>query len=841
MSRKDSEYEWPEEMIRRLRLRARPGKQTKLRQIDLSKKLGIETRTVQKWENGERLPSAHNLQKLIQLFLEEDIFLTGQEKQEAMKLWKTVSQFYNNNEENYRVYPKFDEQWFDSLKINRESKIDKLEEPYPKTKNVVDRKVQTNLPAQMYGFIGREKQMQSIMELLANVPVVTLAGPGGIGKTRMAFQIASMAVPTYSDGVWLMELSSATDLVSMMSIVASVLGVTNKPESMLLESILEKVRDKKILLVLDNCEHLINPCAELIESLLTVSSKITILVTSQEPLNIETETVWRVPPLTFPTFNEEEKINSTDIMEYESIQLFMKRATSMIPDYEISLEERILVARICERLEGIPLAIELAAARTPVLSLKQIEKRLSNLFTLLNFGKRTAISRHQTLRATIEWSYSLLTNKEKLLLQRLSVFTNGFGLEAVEEVCSSQGDTGHTVERIDKEEVLDLVWQLVNKSLVSIDKLHANKGIRYRLLGLIKQFAKETWNTSQEEQSSVLERYLRYYHRFLEQEEKKFRSKDRDAALKTIRREYPNIRSALGWSLSQPKQISTSSKMAACLYFYWLHEGSLDEGIRWLKKVLELHKGTFQSDSIRILHGLGILLWVRGDLEDAYTYAKQSVEESTKLEYYDLLSTNLRLLAQILLHQGNKDKAESLAEQSVQYYREQNDKWNLASSLSCLGNVLFIQGKLVHAEQILKESVLLFEEIKDYWELSGPLRGLGYIFLDKQDSNQAVAYFKRSIAVCQSYQGDWVISRGLEGLASAACTIGDYRKTAILLGAAEMIREKIGSSIMPQFQKAYDVTIKTIKSNYDHDLFVEAWNLGKAMTKEQVVAYALES
>ncbi|MEW9702534.1 tetratricopeptide repeat protein [Paenibacillus sp. SI8] len=775
MSKQEIDKEWPEEMIRRLRQRSRPGNKAKLRQIDLSKRIGVETRTVQQWEIGERLPSAHNLQKLIQVFTEEGIFLPGSVQEEAQSLWETVSHFHNLKSGNYRMYPKFDDQWFDTIQFapKPNSSQDGVSAGEPVVQATQER-IPTNLPSRMSGFIGRQQQITDITQLLASAPLVTLTGPGGCGKTRLAYQVASEAMPRYRDGVWIIELAAAADSVMAIRMLASVLGVKEQRGHTLLESLLELLRDKRMLLVLDNCEHLIDSCAALVESMLAVSSYLTVLATGREPFHTAVETVWQVPPLSCPRLEgDSEPMTYEALMQFEAVQLFVERAKAIATTFDNSQEEGNLIASICVRLEGIPLSLELAAARSNVLSLQQIDRRLSDMLGLLSSGQRTANSRHQTLRATMEWSYSLLTQNERLMLNRLSVFTGGFDLEAVEAIGTAQGMAAppelFAGIRFQREEALDLVSNLVSKSMVSTEILRAGNNRRFFLLEAIKQFARETWLSSEtdEERDHIRHLHAEYYCSLVERMGRDFRSRSRDTALLAIRQDYANICSVLEWASTRAQEADTALRMAAYLYFFWLHEGALDEGITRLQQAL-LVSGEQSSNPnfVKVRHGVGILLWVKGETEEAFRYAQQSVKDARKLGSPGLLSSNLRLLTQITLHQGLTDEAAKLAGESVHCVEQDGDDWNLASSLNTLGQVLLMQGDHEQAQRQLTRSSELFERVRDYWEMSGPLRILGYLSIQKHNYDQAVTQFKRSIAICQSYHGSWFLARGLDGLAN---------------------------------------------------------------------------
>ncbi|MEW9699481.1 helix-turn-helix domain-containing protein [Paenibacillus sp. SI8] len=855
MAGNQTERIWPEEMIRKLRQRPGPAGRAKLRQIDLSKRIGVETRTIQQWENGERLPSAHNLQLLIQLFVVEQKFLRGSERAEAQLLWETVRRFHDDRSGNNRMYPLFDEPWFEAIlaaaSAGREADVDSGIRSAGSPAHRTDESPRsatapygaTNLPSRMSSFIGRLEQVGEIRQHLADSPLVTLAGAGGSGKTRLAYKVASDACLSYPDGVWLFELASAMDTLSALRVITSVLGVKEQKERLLIESLLDHIRNKCMLLVFDNCEHLIDYYSALIERLLSESPKVAILATSQEPLNIGMERVWRIPPLTFPTENELRDHAVDDaILSCESVQLFIERATALSPTFRVTEADVKMLGRICERLEGIPLSIELAAARTDVLSIEQIDERLSDLFAVLTAGKRTAAPRHQSLRATLEWSFALLTEQERLLLRKLSAFTGGFELDAVEQICADE-ESDPSLGRFDRQEALSLIASLFNKSFLSVDLVSSGPRRRYAMLETIKQFGSEQWerHCTDEERERLNSRFVEHYCRFVERAERGFRSRDRDAAFVAIRREYANIRSALKLACDHPREAGAAIRMTSCLYYYWLHEGTLQEGSAQLRAALATHCQTsVQEHAVKAKHGLSVLLWVMGEVDAAKDLARQSADEARKLAHPALLASQLRMLTQMASHSGLADEAIRLAEESVLHARNSGDDWSLASSLGSLSNILVAQQQWERAEPLLVESATLFEKAKDDLELSGPFRALGYIALNRQKPREALALFKRGIAICQTYPGTWFLARGVEGLASALCGLGEYRAAATLIGVSEKLRANLGSAAQPQFQWIYEQAKRTCRLECGDAPFNEAIAIGRGMTREQAVSFALE-
>ena len=333
-----------------------------------------------------------------------------------------------------------------------------------------------NLPAQLTNFIGRDHEIAELLRLVASTRLLTLTGAGGCGKTRLALELAAHAANRFPDGVWVVELAALSDSSLVTQTVASVLDVREGPNRTICAALSGYVRDRQILLVLDNCEHLITACAQLADALLRAAPRLSILATSREGLGITGETIWRVPSLSVP--DPPHAACAETLRQYDAVRLFLERSAAVDPEFSVTKANAAMVAQVCHRIDGIPLAIELAAARLNVLSIEQINARLNDRFRLLTGGSRTAVARQRTLEATVDWSYDLLSDSERRLLRRLSVFAGGWTIDAAEDVSTGEG--------IERTEVLDLLSRLVDKSLVNVDN-DIDGSRRYRFLETVRQ------------------------------------------------------------------------------------------------------------------------------------------------------------------------------------------------------------------------------------------------------------------------------------------------------------------------------------------------------------------
>ncbi|WP_165423219.1 ATP-binding protein [Ktedonosporobacter rubrisoli] len=851
----EGELATPDQLLRLFRVRPRVGCKKKLRQIDMAALVGIETRTLQLWECGERLPSPDNLQRLIGALLAERLLLPGEEEQEAQLLWKTVAQAYEERPGTYRLYPPFDERWFRRLLhdathmltaeqgLHQEVQAEKRGEhtgsgvPY----------TPTNLRPHPTSFLGRGPDLAEIKQLLVHTHFVTLTGAGGCGKTRLAQQVGEDMLDQYTDGVWLVELATLTDAALLPGLIATTLALAEQPRHTLLETLVAVLQHKRMLLILDNCEHLVEACASIAEHLHASCPELSLLITSREALNADDETVWQVAPLAVPA-RSLQSVTAAQIRHTEAVQLFLARARLLLPHFELTDQNAPTIASICQRLDGIPLALELAAARMNLLSLEQLAERLEDRFHLLTAGRRTALPRHQTLRATLDWSYESLSQKEQQLFRRLSVFAGEWTLEAIETICVWPAmETESVGMTIEPREVLDLLAKLVNKSLVLTVSTAQEAGphaFRYRLLETMKRYGQEQleeWRgKSTQEQLLLQKHHARYYMELVEQADRHLRSGARETWLVRLRAAQENLRAALAWSLSLQGELEVGMRIAGMLYWFWLHEGIWSEGRSWLEKLLaQAPRYAEHVPLARAVHGLSVLVWVQGERQQAEHLAREAAALALRSGDDCLFATALRLLVQVELSQGNQKTARKFAEESVRLAREQGDHWNLASSLSVLGTVLQAQEEYLQAEQIYQESLHGFEETGDRWEQTGPLRSLGHLAWMQGKYEQAAHFYTRSIALCQGMRGTWLLTRGLEGLARVVCAQGNFPRAVALLAAAEEQRSALGAVVLPTMRADYNHMLSVLRTSLSSQAFEEAWRFGSSMSAEQSMAYAL--
>ena len=679
-----------------------------------------------------------------------------------------------------------------------------------------------NLPRQLTSFVGREREMAEVKRLLSAATLVTLTGSGGAGKTRLALQVAADLLDQYQDGVWLAELAALSDPVLVPKTVASALNAPEQPGRALTETLVDVLRSKTLLLVLDNCEHLLTACAQLVQVLLGACPGLRVVATSREPLGIPGEVIWRVPSLSAPASNASSPLEQ--LIQYEAIQLFVDRAALVSPGFRLKRDNAVLVAQVVQRLDGIPLAIELAAARVNSLPLATIAARLDDRFRLLA-GSRTGLHRHQTLRATLDWSYELLGKQERSLLGRLSVFAGGFTLEAAEKVCAGDG--------IETNDVLDLLTHLVDKSLVVFDE---RDGLaRYRLLESLRQYARDRLQES-EGADDLRRRHRDWYLALVDQIHPELSRGQRSERLET---EHDNLRAALEWSMARGDAAEEGLRLAAALWRFWeLHE-HFTEGRRWLEGFLDRSPAAPPSLRGAALNGAGILAYRQGDYGHVSTRCAEALAICEEAGDKRGTAQALHFLAHLLQVNGDYSRATEMMERSVALYREADDMAGMANSVDCLGEIARSRGDYGAAAALTMEALALYTKNGNVRGRAHTLHNLAYITLRQGDPNRARALFQESLGLAweQGFKRDVVFA--LAGLAGASAGGMEPQWVARLLGAVEALLSRIEIRLEPAEQADFERSVSGVRARMSAEGFAAAWAEGRAMTLEQAVEYAL--
>ena len=603
----------------------------------------------------------------------------------------------------------------------------------------------TNLPIPSTSFIGREKEVEEIIQLVNKNRLVTLTGAGGVGKTRLAIQSSNKMQSNFKDGVGWVELAPLKKETLLLQAVAKGLAVREVPNQSLEETLTKFLYSKQLLMVLDNCEHLIAGCAKLVDRLLNSCPNLKILATSREALGLIREEVWPVPILSLP---DAQRMSLIDLlMQYEGIHLFVERASAAKSDFTLTEQNALSVAQVCQHLDGVPLAIELAAARVKMMSVGEIAKHLDDRFDLLTAGSRTAFPRHQTLRSAIDWSYDLLSQPERLFFSRISVFTGGFTLNAAKEIATGDG--------VSKTQVIHLLGQLINKSLVNVRARseEPKSETRYEMLETIREYAREKLDEFGETEQ-VRQRYRDFFIGFAEQAEPKLKGAQQFEWLNRFEVEHDNLRAVLQWT-HEVGDMEAISRLAALLFWFWKRRGYLSEGCVWLERALAAEPTLTISARARLLYQVANLTRAQGDFARARELVEQSIVLWRTLDSEEKqgLPLALALLANLVRDGGNPGTARLLAEESVKLSREQGNAWSLALSLISLGMALRDQEDYNLAQSTIEESKRIWQELGDLWGLAEALHHLAHVAYRRGDYEVAYSLEEEVLSI-QRQLGD---------------------------------------------------------------------------------------
>jgi predicted ATPase/class 3 adenylate cyclase len=575
-----------------------------------------------------------------------------------------------------RSLPK--EIWLKDLGEHRLKGMERLEHIYQVVANDLpehfppiasQQALRNHLPGQLTSFVGRKDELSELIDLLrsSKTRLVTLTGEGGCGKTRLALRAGEDLAQEYEHGAWLVELAPLVNPQFIIKAISEVFGLPNSGEDQK-AGLIQFLQPKKTLLILDNCEHLIEETAQIVDVLLRSCPKLVILATSRETLELSGEVIFRVLPLTLPPTQIGAALILEEIECFDAIRLFTERAQGALRTFELNSQNATAVARICQRLDGIPLAIELAAARVAILHPAQIASRLDADFALLSGSRRGGLPHHQTIQTAIDWSYNLLSEIERVLLRRLAVFSGGWSLEAAEAVTASQP--------IDRRQVLELLTSLVNKSLVAVDYMEVGEA-RYRILETVRSRMREKLVESSE-QAQVYGRHLAYYVDLVEATEPHLTERSQSGWLDKLEQENDNLRLALAWSL-ESKQAEAGLRLAGALWRYWWITGRMVEGIRWCEAVLAMTDAILDSGlsarKARALLAHGFLLSITFEEEKALKVLTASLELYHELNDVQGSGAALCMLG---VNQIDTQKAFEYFEEGLRYSYQAEDGWWIA-------------------------------------------------------------------------------------------------------------------------------------------------------------------
>jgi predicted ATPase/class 3 adenylate cyclase len=736
-----------------------------------------------------------------------------------------------------------------------------------------------NLPVPLTSFIGREREIAAARGLLSNAHLLTLIGPGGTGKTRLSLQVAADLLPSLTDGVWFVELAPLTDPLLVPQMIAAVFELRELQNISTVEIVTDYLRAKEILLILDNCEHLVEACARLSDHLLRSCPRLKILASSREALGIAGETVYHVPSLSLP---DSPQVTAEGLMASEAARLFLERATAIQSKFHLTDQNASAVAQICHRLDGIPLALELAAARVAVFSAEGIAAHLEDRFKLLTGGNRAALPRHQTLRALIDWSHDLLSQPEQVLFRRLSVFSDGWTFEAAEHICAdAEGDAA----RIAPEDILELLSGLVHKSLVMVEQAETT---RYRLLETIRHYAGEKLLDARESET-LQNRHLDFFLQLAEQAEANLNGPQEMEWMTRLDADYGNLRAGMEWS--QKNNLEAALRLGGALVLFWIPRGYTVEGLQWLTDILmrseelpEETRSTTRMISIRarVLLGIGILQfglgdttsaavaleecatlskglgdlhlrsWAisylsmnsafRGDMPGAYTFAEESFALGRELGGGMPLAMGLNGMAMVTALVKNDFKtARAYADEASKILSETGSRWYNAMALYGFGAFEQSQGNYAEARARFEAGLPVFEEFKDRQRILMLRSELAHLERKQGHISEAKKLYRETLKEWQELGYRAAIAHQLECFAMLAKAGEDGGRAARIFGAAEALRERINISMQPMERMEYDREVNELRGGMDREEFVKYWAEGRRLSMEEAIRFAREA
>ncbi len=716
-----------------------------------------------------------------------------------------------------------------------------------------------NLPVQLTSFVGRHQELEEAAKLLRGSRLLTLAGVGGSGKTRLALQVAAEALEEFADGVWLVELAPVTEASGVIRAVTNTLSVTEQPERSLEELLIEQIRHRQLLLIFDNCEHLIDEVARLTDRLLAAAPHLRILATSREMLGVPGETPYQLRSMKVP----DEGVPLSSLAGFDAVQLFASRGEVAQAGFRITESNAATVVQLCKRLDGMPLALELAAARLRVLSPEQIAARLDDRFRLLTGGSRTALPRQQTLEAAIDWSYDLLSDREKKLFDRLSVFQGGFTLEAAERVCVGDG--------VEEAEILDLLSRLVDKSLVAVGE--GIEGPRYRMLETLRQYGRERL-TKREETEPVRRRHAAYFHGLIEQALPHLRGPEEERWGKRLESEHDNFRQALRWSIDAG-EAEMGQSLAGLLYRFWMLYNHVSEGRDWLDQVMAVGTGSALSRR-RAALGAGTLAMVHHELATARPLLEEARDAMRAADDGLMMTAALNNLASVLMQTDDLEAAREVFWEELDYGRRTNGDEAVTFALENLADVELSLGNHDQARGMFDQAIEAARAFGSRIRLSDVLAHAGMAMLNVDDL-EAGSIYLRELLTLGSHQFApgrhrtlWGLLLGRQGRIFEAFgelqhlsnfrTLPDYQKlsgvlreafvqwarieldggrperAAIIVAGAEHL--SAGKRLRFE-QDFYHRTLNTIEERLSPAAFEQAWQKGALMSIDDLLDYCL--
>ena len=682
-----------------------------------------------------------------------------------------------------------------------------------------------NLPLQLTTFVGRAHEMAELQRLLAAKRFVTLTAVGGAGKTRLALEVANRALDAFPDGAWLVDLTAIKDGHLVARVFSTTLGVHERPRQQIGETVLEHLHGRHLLLVVDNCEHVIADSADFVHAILSSCPGITVLATSREPLRVSGETIWRVAALAVP--DPGAVIEHAEIAQYEAIGLFLDRARLAAPGFEINAGNASAIAQLCRRLDGIPLAIELAAARAGSMSPDQILERLQNRFGLLTGGNRAGPARHRTLESALDWSYDLLLDDERTLFRRLSIFAGSFSFEAVEHVCADHD--------LDVDAIAGLLGSLVDKSLVGTS-VEDSAPIRFRMLETLQRYGQGRL-AEHGEVERISRRHSEFFESVAQEASPKLRGREQQVWHQRLAEDVSNLRLALQWTRGH--EPDENLRLIIALTDFWYIDGLVEEGDGWIMRALGSYPARNRLRAEALARG-GLVSYWRDDVESASTRWHECLDIYRELDDRQGIGHGLRWVGELAEWQDDLKGARRHFEESLAIAAEAKDQRSVADLRRQLGRLAMKEGDHRQARTYLQESLACYEQIGDHRFINVTLGYLGLNALDKGDFGAARSHLEEGLTIARELDFTIGLATPLMYFAALAAAQGHPSRALRLSGASEALAASAGSVATrltrPLVERWLDKSRLELGPKWSAAYSAE----GRAMPRERAIEYALK-
>ena len=679
-----------------------------------------------------------------------------------------------------------------------------------------------NLVLPQNAIIGREHEIHEIIGLLRSHSLVTLTGVGGTGKTRLAQEVAIRMLSEFEHGAFFIAVDNITHADLVIPAIAQALGIKESKSRPLNETLTNFLRDKHILLVVDNFEQIV-AAAPILTDMLDAAQAVRILVTSRIPLDIKTSPEFSVPTLSIPPTAGHSGMDDPRV--FESFRLFAERAREANAEFEAGDGNSPVIAEICRQLDGLPLAIELAAVRVKILSPGQILARLENRLRLLTGGSKDRPERQQTMRGAIDWSYDLLAEDEKQLFRSLAVFSGGFSVEAIETICSQ-----------DDIDVLNCLSSLVENNLVARAGDPGGES-RFRLLEVVREYALEVLEKNGGREIAQ-ERHADFFTALAEQAEPHFFGEKAADWLDRLEADHDNLRSVLAWALTNDRE--RISKLAGSLRSFWVLHNHLTEGRKWLQLALAESERVAGPPEFKLLHGLGQMAMYAGDIEKAVEIHEQGLAAARAADDTRQVGLSLRALASAAKQIGDIGHARELNEEALALGRRSNDPFGIAVSLNALGDLARMEDDFAVARPLFEEALDLCRKLGNKEGVCGSLNNLGATEFGLGNDGAPRKHYAEALRVALEIGDKVTVSYSLDGFAAILLREGDAEEAARLAGAADFLRESLGFDMEPAEKRFREKYIEQLKVNLPKEIYVEAFTKGRGLKLDDALAGYIE-